>query len=227
MAEYEKETLNAYRTEQRAEEYKKYQTTDKSWARISTEREQKAVKGELNSYNWKETDRLLDIPCGTGILGPTLKSFPFHITASDISPEMMRLAKDEYPTGRIEFVESDITKTGLPRASFDCIVVLGFLHRVPENIKKAAMKEIAELSKGVVILNCSVDSPVQRLKMKLISLFWRTHVPAPCPVTLDEMIKECEDVGFNVVRSFMVIPFLSAKAMLVLEKKDVIVNRKN
>ena len=221
MSNYEKETLNAYRTVERAKEYKKYHTKDWSWARISTAREQKLLKRELSRYSWKSTDRVLDIPCGTGILGKLLHKFPFKIVASDISPEMMALAKEEYPARQLEdCVQADITNTGFPRESFDCIIVLGFLHRVPEDIKKAALKELAELSKGIVFLNCSTDSPMQRFKMKLLSIIWPNHIPAPCPNTLPEMIADCEDAGFKVIRAFSVVPFLSAKSMLVLEKKS-------
>jgi len=220
MSNYEKETLNAYRTSQRAQEYKRYHTKDWSWARISTWLEQKSLGRELSRYNWSNTDRLLDIPCGTGILGKILHKFPFRIIASDISPEMMTLAQEEYPADRLDgCIQADITATGFERESFDCIVVLGFLHRVPRDIRLATMKEIAALSKGVVIINFSINSPIQRLKMKMLSLIWPNHIPAPCPVTLSEMISECENTGFQVVRSFMVVPLLSAKAMLVLKKK--------
>lgn len=218
---YEVETLNAYRTRQRAVEYKRFHTTGWSWARISTWREQRLLARELSRYSWSSKDRLLDIPCGTGILGKLLHSFPFQIVASDISPEMMELARFEYPADRlVDCLQADITNTGLPRKSFACVVVLGFLHRVPPNIKRAALGEIAALSSRVAIVTCSVDSPTQRLKKKILSLLRRKHVPAPCPAQLKEIVNECENAGFKVVRSFMVVPVLSAEAMLVLEKRQ-------
>jgi len=217
---YETETLNAYRTKQRAAEYKRYHTRDWTWARISTWREQRLLARELSRYSWSASDRLLDIPCGTGILGKLLHAFPFQIVASDISPEMMELAQDEYAADRlIGCVQADITKTGFPHGSFSCIVVLGFLHRVPLDIKRAALCEIAALTNRVVVITCSVDSPVQRLKKKVLAILRRRHVPAPCPVPLQDIVAECEAAGFKVVRSFMVVPFLSAEAMLVLEKQ--------
>ena len=216
---YKNETLNAYRTRQRAEEYKGYHTTVWSWARISTWREQRLLARELSRYSWSADDRLLDIPCGTGILGKLLHSFPFQIMASDISPEMMELARGEYPSDRlIDCVQADITNTGFPRESFDCIVVLGFLHRVPPDIKRAALVEIAALSRRVVVVTSSVDSPLQRLKKNVLSIFWRNYTPAPCSAPLKEIIKVCEDAGLRIVRSVMVFPFFSAEAMLVLEK---------
>jgi SAM-dependent methyltransferase len=218
---YETDTLNAYRSRQRAAEYKRYHTKDWSWGRISTWREQRLLARELSRYSWSAGDRLLDIPCGTGILGKLLYSFPFQIVASDISPEMMELARGQYPADRLlGCVQADITKTGFPRCSFACIVVLGFLHRVPLDIKRIALREISALSNRLVIITCSVDSPLQRLKKKVLAIIRRNHVPAPCPAPLRDIVVECDAAGFKVVRTFMVVPFLSAEAMLVLEKQQ-------
>ena len=74
--DYEKGTLRAYRTKTRADEYKQYHTKTWSWARVSTRVEQWLLARELSRYAWSENDRLLDIPCGTGILGKLLYSFP-------------------------------------------------------------------------------------------------------------------------------------------------------
>ena len=216
---YEIDTLNAYRSRQRAAEYKRYHTEDWSWARFSTWREQRILARELSRYSWSADDRLLDIPCGTGILGKLLHDFPFQIVASDISPEMMDLARDEYPADRLlGCVQADITKTGFPRRSFACVAVIGFMHRVPLDIKRAALREISALSNRVVIITCSVDSPLQRIKKKVLAVIRRGISPAPCPAPLRDIVAECEAAGFKVVRSFMVVPFLSAEAMLVLEK---------
>jgi SAM-dependent methyltransferase len=169
---------------------------------------------------------LLDIPCGTGILGKLLHFFPFQIVASDISPEMMELAKEEYPVDKlVEFVQADITKTGFDAGSFACVVALGFLHRVPLEIKRATLHEIAKLTNNIAIVSCAVDTPLQRIKHKVLSLVRKKHIPAPCPVRLKEIVIECESVGFKVVRKFMIVPFFSAVAVLVLEKK-ILINKK-
>lgn len=217
--DYERDTLNAYRTPERAAEYKRFNTTTWSWGHFVTWREQRAVARELARYNWSSADWLLDIPCGTGILGGLLEKFPFIIVASDISPEMMALAKDEYPAGHlIDCVQADITNTPFPRGSFACVVTLGFLHRVPPEIKRATLREISALSSRIVIITCSVDTPLQRFKHAVLSRVIRNHVPAPCPTPLAEIISECEAQQLRVVRAFMVVPLLSAHALLVLEK---------
>lgn len=218
--DYERETLTAYQSAERAKSYKHYNTTAWSWGRIVTAIEQKAVARELARYEWSASDRLLDIPCGTGILGGILRRFPFRIVASDISTQMMELARGEYPADRLEdCVQADITDTPFPRQSFACVVTLGFLHRVPPDVKRAALRELAALCTQVAIVSCSVDTKSQRLKRALLSAVSRKYLPAPCPAGMKEVIRECENAGFRVVRAFLVLPFLSADALLVLERR--------
>jgi SAM-dependent methyltransferase len=219
LMNYEKDTLNAYRSKARAAQYQRYHTRAWTWARFATWREQRALARELARYAWTPDDRILDIPCGTGILGKLLHSFPFRIVASDISPEMMELARNEYPPDRlIDCVQADITRTSFPRASFSCVVTLGFFHRAPTEIKEAALREITALSRRVVIITCSVDTPLQRLKHAVLSRLWRGYIPAPCPAPLQEIIAASEAHGLRLVRAVMVVPFFSSVAMLVLEK---------
>ena len=219
MTNYERDTLNAYRTPERAAAYKQFHTSDWSWARFVTWCEQRAIARELKYYKWSPADQLLDIPCGTGILGKLLHRFPFQIVASDISPEMMELAKSEYPADQLlNCTQADITATSFPRNSFACVITLGFLHRVPPEIKRATLMELAALSSRVVIVSCSVDTPLQKMKHAMLTRIKRSHVPALYPVSISEITSECESIGFRVVRAFMVVPLLSAHAILVLEK---------
>ena len=97
-------------------------------------------------------------------------------------------------------------------------MTVGFLHRVPLSVKRAALREMAALSSRVVVATCSVDTPLQRLKQRLLVWAAPRHIPAPCPISLEALISECESQGFRVTRAFKVVPFLSAEAMLVLEK---------
>jgi len=222
MIDYENGTLNAYRTTARAAEYKRYHTKGWTWGRLVTCIEQRAIARELGRYQWSASDQLLDIPCGTGIMGRILHRFPFKIVASDISPEMMAMARAEYPPDRLlACVQADITNTPFPRGSFACVVALGFLHRVPIPIKRAALREIAALSNRLVIVSCSVDTPLQRLKHVLLRRLKRGHIAAPCPMPFKDILSECLSHGLRLNRAFMVIPMLSSHAVFILEKVDL------
>ena len=219
MMDYKRDTLNAYQDSARAAEYKRYHTKNWSWGRLVTCFEQRALARELSRYNWTPGDRLLDLPCGTGILGKVLWKFPFQVVASDISEEMMALARMEYRTDQLEdSISSDITDTQFPHQSFACVVTLGFLHRVPWEIKRATLKELARLTNRVAIISCSVDKPIQRLKHAILLRLKKNHIPAPCAVPIEKIRSECESHGFRVVRDFSVVPLLSSHTILVLEK---------
>ena len=217
--DYNKDTLNAYKNETRALEYKQYHTNDWSWARLVTWIEQRLIVKELNKYNWEATNRILDIPCGTGILGNVLGRFPFKVVASDISKEMMALANVEYRADQLEeLICSDITKTVFQDRSFDCVITLGFLHRVPWDIKVATIKEISRLTNRVAIISFSKDNFIHRLKNNILSYLMQNHIPAPCAVNIDDIKSECELHNFNVVSSQSILPLFSAHSLLVLEK---------
>lgn len=218
MFDYTRDTLNAYKTSERAQEYKQFHTSQMSWGRVVTWFEQRAVRNLLNSYDWSKDDELLDIPCGTGILGALLHDFPFQITASDISEEMMVLAEEEYPADRLkECVVADITNTGFERDRFSCIVTLGFLHRAPTELKTETLEELHRICGKVAIVSSSVATPLQRLKHKMLGVLRREHVPAPCALPESEIIELCKNRGFKVRKVVNVLPVLSAHTLFLLE----------
>jgi ubiquinone/menaquinone biosynthesis C-methylase UbiE len=217
--DYENNTLNGYKDLNRAKLYKHHQTNAFSWARLVTFFEQKLIKKELNCFNWDGDHTLLDIPCGTGILGKTIKNFPFKIVASDISLEMMSLASEEYNSDNlISCVQCDITDTGLQKSSFDCVIVLGFLHRVPADIKIKAIKEVSVLTKNIAIFSCSVDGIIQRAQRKAIKLFFKSYKPASNPVSRNFMIQKINEAGLTVLKIREPVPFLSSHTIFICQK---------
>jgi len=219
MIDYDKDTLNAYTSAKRAEEYKRFHTQEWSWGRFVTCFEQKKIKKILNDYKWTDNSQLLDIPCGTGILGGLLENYPFKITASDISEEMMSLAKEEYPAKNlVACTQADITKTKFNNDEFSVVICLGFLHRVPQDIKIAALDEIHRVVSDVAIVSSSITTPAQRIKQAILKIIKPNHIPAPCPMGKQEILEMCKKRGFKVKEVITVLPILSAHALFVLEK---------
>jgi len=217
--DYERSTLKAYTTAERAEDYKRYNTRGITIGRIVTWFQQRAIARELRRYRWTVSDTLLDIPCGTGVLGPLLGSFPFRVVASDISHAMIELGEPEYPSDRLlGCVQSDLTRPPFSDKAFDCVVCLSFMHRVPPEIKKQALASLYRLTRRIAVISCAVDTKTQRMKHGLLARIRRKHVPAPCPESLGEMALRCEEAGFHVKRKFNVLPLLSSHAILILER---------
>ncbi len=217
---YEKETRAGYQSPQRAEAYKNFQTKQFTWGRISTWLEQRTVRRMLAGDREASDGRLLDAPCGTGILGPTLMTGGGGIVAADIAMEMMELARNEYPSERLlGFTQADITSLPFPSASFDFVVTLGFMHRVPAAIRQGALAEIFRVSSARAIVSFSHTSPVQSLKHKLLRALSSKHIPASSAVPPAIAIREIESAGFTIKSTVRIAPFLSSETLYLIERK--------
>lgn len=219
MIDYERETRNAYRSEERAADYKHYNTTAWSWARIATAFEQRVIRTILAGITWTPEDRILDIPCGAGILASALNDLPCRVVVSDVSRAMIAVGLPEYRiASMMGAVQGDITLVPFRPESFKAVIALGFLHRVPSDIRRAALREMATLSTKHVVVSCSVDTRSQRFKHYVLSRLRQKHVPAPHPSSLATILSECREAGLQPSRVFWILPFLSAEAVLLLEK---------
>ncbi|MCC6720754.1 MAG: class I SAM-dependent methyltransferase [Bacteroidia bacterium] len=78
----------------------------------------------------KSTDKILEIGCGTGLFtGKVLElTGATDITAIDISPELLEIAKLKYPTP--EFILGDAMKLEYPDNTFDVVFGSSVLHHL-------------------------------------------------------------------------------------------------
>lgn len=82
----------------------------------------------LDALGPLEGAAVLELGCGAGDLSLQLLSRGARLTALDISPRMVQLARSRAPGA--SFVVSPAEETGLPDASFDVIVGKWVLHHV-------------------------------------------------------------------------------------------------
>lgn len=216
--EYEKDTRRAYRDVHKARHYQDYQSRDLTWGRLTSWREWAIVRSALVCCGLSPQAKILDIPCGTGIMGKIFRLFPNPVVAADISLEMMDLAREEYNfTHFLGFVQADITRLPFDPGEFDFIIIMGLMHRLPAKIRRKVLAEIASLRARQVIISYSIDSLGQRLKQRLIKKLKPEHRPAPVPVTYGDIIREVTTAGFKVISVRHAVPLLSADIILVLD----------
>jgi SAM-dependent methyltransferase len=220
MTDYERETKHAYRSAERAAEYKHFHTRAFSWARVVTSREQWLLRRILDEIDWKTGDVLLDVPCGSGIAAAVLNELDVGVVAADISKEMMEQSRGEYRSDRFRgYVQADITVMPIAPGRIRAVLSVGFLHRVPLEVKRSALAALAGLGAEVMVVTASVDSPIQRLKHRVLSAVRRRHVPAPAPLPLAALEREFRAAGLEVVRRVAVIPLVSADTIFVLRRR--------
>lgn len=218
--DYERNTRTAY-NRSKAESYKKDQTEEFGWIRFATWREKLIVGKSLRLCNLTKNDKILDIPCGTGIMGSVVSKFPASVVASDISEDMMNLAIEEYNKSKFGgFVKADITNTLFERDSFACVLTIGLMHRLPLEIRHQALKEIRSISKKYIIISYSVYSPLQKFKRWFLKAIKPSYKPSPAPISMKVILDEIKAHGLRVKRTYPVVPFLSSEIIFLLEKID-------
>ena len=98
-----------------------------------------------------QVNRALEIGCGKGEFSRRLAALAEHVLALDLSPEMIRLAREQsagFP--QIDFQIADVLSHDLPAEEFDCIASLATLHHLP--LSEILLKMKAALKPQGVLL---------------------------------------------------------------------------
>lgn len=117
-------------------------TAQAFWDRQAPKYAKKPI-ADLNAYEEKlryvkailrPTDQVLEIGCGTGGTARNIAPVVAHVTATDLSAEMIRIARsrsDGYAAGKPEFLQADALQeiVGHP---FDVICAFSLLHLVDD-----------------------------------------------------------------------------------------------
>ena len=95
-------------------------------------RNDEVINTILDNAGVKAGVRVLDVACGTGVLFPDyLARGVESITAVDISPEMVRIAREKFPEDKVTVCCGDVEELDFDR-QFDCIVVYNAFPHFPE-----------------------------------------------------------------------------------------------
>ena len=120
---------------------------------------------------------ILELCCGTGNITQMLAKRVGEgakITASDISPDQLRIAKWKANKNNldIDYSLQDASKTSYPPAAFDKVVISGAFHEMESETRKAVFTEVIRLLKpgGSFIV-----SEFNRPRHWLGSVFFRLH----------------------------------------------------
>ena len=73
--------------------------------------------------------KILECGCGGARTSLYLARRGFNVACSDYAPEAIRLAKDNFATGKAKgkFIQDDLLNSKIPAASFDCVMSFGLL----------------------------------------------------------------------------------------------------
>jgi ubiquinone/menaquinone biosynthesis C-methylase UbiE len=218
--DYRRRTREAYRSPEKALAYDR-QLRGLTWMRFAMWRETRAVRAALQACGLGKGARILDLPCGTGLLGELLARERCNVVGADISLDMIRLALPHYGRGEwAGFVNADIVALPFATDSFDCAIVIGLFHRLPADIRAGALASLKRVCRGPLIVSFSLDSPVRRLKLFVLRLVRPRFSSAPSPAPLAILERELANAGWRIARRWAVAPILSSESVFVLHPAE-------
>jgi len=89
------------------------------------------INSILDRAGIKQGMHVLDVACGTGVLIPDYRERNVaSVTGVDISPEMVKRAKEKFPHENVEIICGDVEELEFSR-KFDCIMVYNAFPHFP------------------------------------------------------------------------------------------------
>ena len=141
---------------------------DNYWRAKATSMAKKLLAGNA-------APRILDVATGTGDLADSMAKIPgAKVTALDLSPEMLAIAKKKYP--QITFIEGYAEKLPFLNASFD-VVSAGFGVRNFEDLKKGMQEFHRVLKPGGHVFIIEPMIPRNGVMKKLYLVYFKKVLP--------------------------------------------------
>lgn len=165
--------------------------------------------GRTKSY-LRESDHVLEVGCGTGSTALLLADNVAHITASDLSGNMIAIAKrkaQEQDIANVDFVASDMFDPSIGKDNYDVVLALNLIHLLEDT--PAVMKRFSALVKpGGYFISKTVCKPGKGLPFKFRMMLWALPLMqlfGMAPFVKFMEIKELEsyitEAGFKILET--------------------------
>lgn len=203
-------------------------TAVEAWARLTSDAKVSGIRETVRQgreqmrtqlINWLPADlsgfRLFDAGCGTGALSVDAARCGANVTAVDLSPTLVNLARERLPAnighGRITFATGDMLApetTGLPDR-FDYIVAMdSLIHYAPGDVVHA-LEQLAARADRAVLFTFAPWTPLLAVMHHIGRAFPRSNrAPAIVPNRLSALTAAIESApglrGWQVGRTHRV-----------------------
>ncbi|MBO6901496.1 MAG: class I SAM-dependent methyltransferase [Rhizobiaceae bacterium] len=189
--------------------------TQEFWNRIARKYAANPIK-DMAGYNLTmdrtraylaADDDILEVGCGSGATALLLAPNVGHITASDISSEMIAIGREkaaEAKVANIDFVRATPFDDAFPAAPYNAVLAFNFLHLTPD--VPATLRRLAGLLRpgGLLISKTANIGGMKQLVFRPVIAVMRLFGKAPSglsyktPKQLEAMIGAA---GFEIVES--------------------------
>lgn len=223
IRDYESDTRGHYKDHDIAEEYLAQYDGPLRFRNIShrliARGERRAIQKLLLPIAEGMTS-VADIPCGTGKLHTVFDGLRAHIIAADVSREMLALATKCYQAaGRhVSVARLDATLLPFSPRSVDTIVSLRLLHRVPDAIKAAILREFTRVARKHVLVSIGVTGAWQRIRLRLRRRLTGL-VTIPYPILPRNVSRFLSVPGWSITGRVTVLPVFSGEVVFRLSRR--------
>lgn len=182
----------------------------KFWDKIAEKYSKQPIANE-EAYQWKlertrehftADSEVLEVGCGTGSTAITHAPYVKHILATDISANMLDIARRkaaEQDIPNVTFEQATVEALQAPVNSFDVILALSFLHLVED--KEATMTKLRTMLKpGGVFISSTVCLGDKMWYIKLITPIARAFgfMPLLKVFTQKQLLESLKSTGFEI-----------------------------
>ena len=144
-----------------------YDTIAPSYNELYTEEQIRKWNAAKRLIVFQQTDHVLDLGCGTGIISYIIAKKVAKVTAIDSSKRMINHAQQ---AKNITYYIADAASIPFPDKSFDKTVLFTVLQDIKD--QDAALKEIKRVTKGEVLLTIlKRNKNLEKVKEKLSKYF--------------------------------------------------------
>jgi SAM-dependent methyltransferase len=150
---------------------------------------------------------VLNVACGTGIVGRALAANGLRVVGLDISPAMLALAAERGEA--VGHVRADLELPPVRAQSVDAVLCARFLMLVPSAARPRLLARLAELARGPVIATVCHPYTTKSLTRRLRrALGWR-GVKSSARLDRRALEAEAAAAGLRVERVIPVLPLFS------------------
>jgi SAM-dependent methyltransferase len=220
--DYEAETRKHYQDDAAAADYHEAFARRRDWRawrfRLVAGRERAAVGALLARV---PHGTVLDLPTGSGKLAPLLAPLGARVTACDLSPNMLAIARREYAAaglGDARFEVCDAERIGATlNERFDLAICLRLMHRVPAAVRRGILRELAAAA-GHTIVSFGIETPWHAARRRIRQTLFGGGADRLCYASHAEVRAELAE-HFELIEARPILPLLSQEWMFLLEPK--------
>jgi len=162
---------------------------------------------------------VLDLPCGTGRFTGHLAKRGYEVVGSDISSEMMQVAREQLgPMERLHgYVRADAEALPFADGAFDCVMSIRFLFHVDSRTRVSILREMVRVSRRWLILDYR-----HKYAYRYASWWLRRRLRLTSSklerIDRKDLERELSSAGIRLVRIFPVARVFSDKWVILGEK---------